>query len=61
VYDVTKLEPGDRQPTPGQQGDRTEEGHELDRAYIGVCTGGKLTDFKVAAGIMNGEDGEVTP
>src|SRR5262249_47386707 len=28
---------------------------KLDRAYIGSCTGGKLTDFRAAAKIMNGK------
>src|SRR5438093_13089336 len=31
------------------------KGLKLDRAYIGSCTGGKLTDFKAAAGLMNGK------
>jgi 3-isopropylmalate/(R)-2-methylmalate dehydratase large subunit len=29
-------------------------GTKLDRAYIGSCTGGKLTDFRAAAGILKG-------
>lgn len=32
------------------------EGTELDRAYIGSCTGGKLSDFKAAAEIMTGHN-----
>jgi 3-isopropylmalate/(R)-2-methylmalate dehydratase large subunit len=28
--------------------------HKLDRAYIGSCTGGKITDFIAAAEILNG-------
>jgi len=32
------------------------EGTELDRAYIGSCTGGKLSDFKAAAEIITGND-----
>ena len=31
------------------------KGTKLDRAYIGSCTGGKLTDFKAAAGLLNGK------
>src|SRR5207244_771328 len=31
------------------------KGTKLDRAYIGSCTGGKLTDFRAAAGIMKGK------
>ena len=34
------------------------KGTKLDRAYIGSCTGGKLTDFKAAAGADEGQDGE---
>lgn len=30
------------------------EGTELDRAYIGSCTGGKIADFKAAARILKG-------
>jgi 3-isopropylmalate/(R)-2-methylmalate dehydratase large subunit len=29
---------------------------KLDRAYIGSCTGGKLTDFRLAAGILKGRE-----
>jgi 3-isopropylmalate/(R)-2-methylmalate dehydratase large subunit len=29
-------------------------GTKLDRAYIGSCTGGKLTDFRAAAGVLKG-------
>lgn len=32
------------------------EGTDLDRAYIGSCTGGKLSDFKAAAEIIAGND-----
>ena len=31
------------------------KGTKLDRAYIGSCTGGKLTDFRAAAGVLNGK------
>jgi 3-isopropylmalate/(R)-2-methylmalate dehydratase large subunit len=30
------------------------KGTKLDRAYIGSCTGGKLTDFRAAARILKG-------
>jgi 3-isopropylmalate/(R)-2-methylmalate dehydratase large subunit len=29
-------------------------GEKLDRAYIGSCTGGKITDFRAAARILKG-------
>ena len=32
------------------------KGTKLDRAYIGSCTGGKMTDFRAAAGIMRGKE-----
>ena len=32
------------------------EGTQLDRAYIGSCTGGKLSDFEAAAEIIDGHD-----
>lgn len=32
------------------------EGTELDRAYIGSCTGGKLSDFVAAAKIIDGQE-----
>ena len=33
---------------------REVKGTKLDRAYIGSCTGGKLTDFRAAARILRG-------
>jgi 3-isopropylmalate/(R)-2-methylmalate dehydratase large subunit len=30
------------------------QGTPIDRAYIGSCTGGKMTDFRAAARILNG-------
>jgi 3-isopropylmalate/(R)-2-methylmalate dehydratase large subunit len=57
VYDVTKLEPVIAKPhSPDNRAYVSEvKGTKLDRAYIGSCTGGKLTDFKAAAEIMNGK------
>ena len=57
VYDVTKMEPVVAKPhSPDNKATVTEvKGTKLDRAYIGSCTGGKLTDFKAAAGILNGK------
>src|SRR5262249_56233795 len=31
------------------------KGTKLDRAYIGSCTGGKMTDFRAAARILKGK------
>ncbi len=57
VYDVTKLEPVIARPhSPDNRAFVSEvKGTKLDRAYIGSCTGGKLTDFKAAAKIMQGK------
>jgi 3-isopropylmalate/(R)-2-methylmalate dehydratase large subunit len=57
VYDVTKLEPVIAKPHSPDNRARVSEvkGTKLDRAYIGSCTGGKLTDFRAAAGLLKGK------
>lgn len=57
VYDVRKLEPVIAKPhSPDNRAYVSEiKGTRLDRAYIGSCTGGKLTDFRAAAGILQGK------
>ena len=57
VYDVSKLEPMIAKPhSPDNRAFVSEvKGTKLDRAYIGSCTGGKLTDFRAAAELMNGK------
>ncbi len=57
VYDVTKLEPVVAKPhSPDNRAFVSEiKGTKLDRAYIGSCTGGKLTDFRAAAQILKGQ------
>jgi 3-isopropylmalate/(R)-2-methylmalate dehydratase large subunit len=57
VYDVTKLEPVVAKPhSPDNRAFVSEiRGTKLDRAYIGSCTGGKLTDFRAAAQILKGQ------
>lgn len=54
VYDVTKLQPVVAKPhSPDNRAAVGEvSGTKLDRAYIGSCTGGKLTDFRAAAKIL---------
>jgi 3-isopropylmalate/(R)-2-methylmalate dehydratase large subunit len=56
VYDVTRLEPVIAKPhSPDNRAFVSEiKGTKLDRAYIGSCTGGKMTDFRAAAAILNG-------
>jgi 3-isopropylmalate/(R)-2-methylmalate dehydratase large subunit len=57
VYDVSKLEPIVAKPhSPDNRAFVSEiEGTKLDRAYIGSCTGGKMTDFRAAAEILRGK------
>ncbi len=56
VYDVTKLEPVVAKPhSPDNRAAVSQvRGEKLDRAYIGSCTGGKLTDFRAAARVLKG-------
>jgi 3-isopropylmalate/(R)-2-methylmalate dehydratase large subunit len=57
VYDVSKLEPVIAKPhSPDNKAFVSSvKGTKLDRAYIGSCTGGKLTDFKAAAALLAGK------
>jgi 3-isopropylmalate/(R)-2-methylmalate dehydratase large subunit len=57
VYDVRKLEPVIAKPhSPDNRAAVSEvKGTKLDRAYIGSCTGGKMTDFRAAARILKGK------
>jgi 3-isopropylmalate/(R)-2-methylmalate dehydratase large subunit len=57
VYDVTKLQPVVAKPhSPDNRAFVGEiRGTKLDRAYIGSCTGGKMTDFRAAARILKGK------
>jgi 3-isopropylmalate/(R)-2-methylmalate dehydratase large subunit len=57
VYDVSKLQPVVAKPhSPDNRAYVGEvKGTKLDRAYIGSCTGGKLTDFRAAARILKGQ------
>lgn len=56
MYDVSKLEPVVAKPhSPDNRAYVSEvRGTRLDRAYIGSCTGGKMTDFIAAAAVMKG-------
>ena len=56
VYDVTTLEPVVAKPhSPDNKAFVSQvSGSKLDRAYIGSCTGGKMTDFRAAAGLLKG-------
>jgi 3-isopropylmalate/(R)-2-methylmalate dehydratase large subunit len=56
VIDVRALKPVIAKPhSPDNRSDVQElKGAPLDRAYIGSCTGGKITDFRAAARIMQG-------
>jgi len=56
VYKTQKLEPVVAKPhSPDNRAlVREVEGMRLDRAYIGSCTGGKITDFLAAGKILKG-------
>jgi 3-isopropylmalate/(R)-2-methylmalate dehydratase large subunit len=58
VYDVTKMEPVIAKPhSPDNKATVSQvKGTKLDRAYIGSCTGGKLTDFRAAAKLLRGKE-----
>lgn len=62
VYDVTKIEPTIAKPHSPDNKDTVKnvEGTKLTKAYIGSCTGGKLTDFQYAAKILFGKRIEIT-
>jgi 3-isopropylmalate/(R)-2-methylmalate dehydratase large subunit len=57
VFDLSKLEPTvAKHPDPGQRVLAREcKDIQLDRAYIGSCTGGKTSDFIAFAKIVNGK------
>jgi 3-isopropylmalate/(R)-2-methylmalate dehydratase large subunit len=57
VYDVRKLRPVVARPHSPDNRAYVDEvrGTKLDRAYIGSCTGGKMTDFRAAARILHGQ------
>lgn len=57
TYDAGKMEPVVAKPhSPDNKALAKEcENVKLDRAYIGSCTGGKLTDFKAAAKLLKGK------
>jgi 3-isopropylmalate/(R)-2-methylmalate dehydratase large subunit len=56
VYSVAEIEPTVAKPhSPDNRATVRElRGTRIDRAYIGSCTGGKMTDFIAAAKILNG-------
>jgi 3-isopropylmalate/(R)-2-methylmalate dehydratase large subunit len=57
VVDLSKLEPTVAcHPDPGRRRLARELGHiQLDRAYIGSCTGGKTSDFLAFARVLQGK------
>ena len=58
VYDVSTLQPVIAKPhSPDNKAFVSDvQGTRLDRAYIGSCTGGKMTDFRAAAKLMQGKE-----
>ncbi len=61
VYDVNKMEPTVAKPHSPDNRDivRNIEGEKLTKAYIGSCTGGKISDFKFAAKLLFGQEVKV--
>jgi 3-isopropylmalate/(R)-2-methylmalate dehydratase large subunit len=59
-YNLEELVPMIAKPhSPDNKATAEElEGTYLDRAYIGSCTGGKLSDFRAAAEIIRGQQSE---
>lgn len=57
VIDLSKLEPTVAcHPDPGQRKSAKELSHiQLDRAYVGSCTGGKTSDFVEFARVLRGK------
>lgn len=57
TYQIDKLEPTIAKPfSPGNVSAARElQGTELDKAYIGSCTGAKLEDLREAARILHGK------
>lgn len=57
VIDLSRLEPTVAcHPDPGQRKSAKEMGHvQLDRAYVGSCTGGKTSDFVAFAEVVRGK------
>jgi len=62
VYDVTKLQPVVAKPhSPDNRATvREVSGTKVERAYIGSCTGGKMTDFRAAASISRARASRLT-
>lgn len=60
-YDVEKMEPLVAKPHSPDNKDtvRNVQGTKLTKAYIGSCTGGKITDFKFAAKLIFGNEVKV--
>jgi 3-isopropylmalate/(R)-2-methylmalate dehydratase large subunit len=60
-YDIKDIEPLVAKPHSPDNRDivRNVEGTKLTKAYIGSCTGGKLSDFKFAAKIIFGSEVKV--
>jgi len=61
VYDLSKLQPVVAKPhSPDNKAYVGElKGTAIDRAYIGSCTGGKMTDFRAAAKLISGHQVKV--
>ena len=63
VVDLSKLEPTVAcHPDPGQRKKAKEMSNvKLDRAYVGLCTGGKTSDFVEFACVLRGKGSRLIP
>ena len=63
TYEIEKLEPTVAKPfSPGNISVARElQGTEIDKAYIGSCTGAKLEDLREAARILKGKKVKIIP
>lgn len=61
VFKMKDLEPTVAKPHSPDNRDlaRNLKGTQVDRVYIGSCTGGKITDFRAAAKIIKGRETKV--
>ncbi len=61
IYNADEMEPVLAKPhSPDNRATVSEcKGEKLDRAYVGSCTGGKITDFIAAAKILKGKKVEI--
>jgi 3-isopropylmalate/(R)-2-methylmalate dehydratase large subunit len=60
-FDCSKLEPMVAMPHLPSNGEAISQcaGKEMDQAYIGSCTNGRIEDLRIAAAILKGKKGSI--